>query len=336
MVFVSVSETYDLATKPSKMTLIGIHTPTKDIIQKTYPGLCMNSKYCRIVKQDVKIACASMLPASVGEVGLGVDDIAPQDLFNPILYKAVSNDSMSTLEARLAGLSSIYSGGATIDGAQAITSNESVTGLDDEFNVYYALLSNRDGFKTANPQQGLTLTNLVPLVFEAYYNYGVNQTAGTSSPVDNFNTLSCADSGLYIRSGSAMHMRGKAHPMPKFNTTYLTGADTAGNRMQNGMGDGYPVNAHIQMPTLMPVYTACVVMPPSKRHLLFYRMVVRTTLEFSEVRPIQEITTFAQMNSNYAPMVYHSDYNQQSEIMTTSLGMVDSVNADLEKIMEGK
>lgn len=344
MVFVTVSETYDLSTKAGKMTLIGIHTPDKKIIQKTYPGLCMNSKFCRIVKQDVTLACASMLPASVGDVGLGVDDIAPQDLFNPILYKAVSNESMSTLEARLAGLGYITPGTfATVEGNQAVASEDAVTGLSDEFNVYYSLLSNRDGFRTANPQQGLQMKNLVPLVFEKWYNTGVNGVIAPNSAYDDSIPVIAQDPQTklpLLTTYKTRGMRGKAHPMPKFNTTYITSefgnqsSITQGKAQWNGMGNGVPTNCQIEMPDIPPVYTACIVMPPSKRHLLYYRMVVRTTLEFTEVRPIQEITSFSQMDA-FASEVYHSDYNEQSASMTAKLGMVDAENAELTKIMEG-
>lgn len=339
MVFVSVSETYDLSTKAGKMSLIGIHTPSRDIIQKTYPGLCMNSKFVRIAKQDVVVACASVQPFSAEIIGTGADDIAPEDAFNPILYKAVSNDSMSNIEARLAGLQ--FSGSANqITGESAIVNNANVTGLADEFKVYYSLLSNRDGFKTANPQEGLVLTNLVPLVFEKYYNVGVNagleqDTLGTY-PVD-----ATGANGVHVRTTHTPHaMRGKAHPMPKFNTTYVTsiasGTSSPNVRVANGMGNGSPQNSQSLMPEIMPVYTACIIMPPSRSHSLFYRMVVKTTLEFTEIRPIQEIASFATLDADYAPSVYYSDYVAQSKQMTATAGMVDAQNAEIEKIMEGR
>lgn len=340
MVFVTISETYDLSTKPNKMSLIGIHTPSNDIIMKTYPGLCMNSKYCRIVKQDVTIACASMLPADPLQVGVSAGDIAPQDLFNPILYKAVSNESMSTLEARLAGLGfNPTSEGVSIDGPSAIKTDE-VTELVDDFAVYYALLGNRDGFRTAAPQQGLNLSGLVPLVFDRYYNYGSNAGVGSDDYVKG---ITVDGDTLKVDNVLVGTMRGRAHPMPRFNTTFVTnatGSDTpaAGGHLFNGMGSGSPQNCQIQMPYIVPVYTAAILMPPCKLNKLYYRMVVRTTLEFTEVRPIQEIASFAQMaalGSSGSHLLYSSDYTVQSQVMSTKLGMVDSADADLEKIMEG-
>lgn len=343
MVFVTVSETYDLSTKANKMSLIGIHTPTKEIIQKTYPGLCVNSRFCRVVKQDVVLACASQMPFSADIVGTGADDIAPEDAFNPILYKAVSNESMSTLEYRLRGLASALDSNLAIKGSQAVVDNDNVTEIADEFNTYYALLSDHSGFKTANPQQGLQMRGLVPLVFERYYSVGSNSVPEYGDSALE-KVIESNNNALAVRTLNLQSMRGKAHPMPRFNTTYLTsvsGSFSAGLNVGNGMGridsagDSTPYNAQAQMPDIMPVYTACIVMPPSRLHTLYYRMVVRTTLEFTEVRPIQEIASFASLSADYAPIVYHSDYAEQSKQMTAIAGMVDAQNAEINKIMEG-
>lgn len=346
MVMVSLSETYDLHTVKDKMTLIGVHTPTKELIQKTYPGLCMNAKYCRIVKTDVVISSINSTVAVTPDMlGSTTDDIAPEDVLNPILYKAVSNDSWSTLEARLQGIlqqnATVGAPTPTLAGSQAFSENDFVTGLTDEFGVYYSLLSNRDGFKIAPIQQGLEMRGLVPLVFEKYYTHGENyQNTGDTAP-GIMESIVGGESALNLSALPIRGMRGRAHPMPRFNTTYLTGlgtsgSDTAGTNTQySGMGDGFPHNTQIQMPDVPPVMLAAIVMPPSRRTTLWFRMVCRTWISFEEVRPIQEITSFTQMSSVYAPLVYHSDYNEQSKAMDHTTDMVDTKNAEIQKIMEG-
>lgn len=338
MVYVTLSETYDLSTKPSKMSLIGVHTPNSDIIKKTYPGLCMNAKFMRVVSQSVAIACASVLPADPSQVGTETGKISPQDLFNPILYKAVSNESMSVVESRLWGLRGTYNPASApaVTGAQAEVENEYVTGQTDDFGVYYSLLSNHDGWKKAHPQQGLEMTNLVPLVFEKYYNAGVN--TNLSSDYVPALTHVAGQSGLSEVRSSVGSMRGRAHPMPRVNTTYFVSATWSGESagmVTNGMWDGRPGNAESMTPVLPPVYTACIIMPPSANNKMYYRMTVRTVIEFTEIRPITEITSFSEMNSIVAPLVYHSDYNEQSKSMSKTLGLVDAADADLEKIMDG-
>lgn len=343
MVVVSVSETYDLSTVKDKMTLIGVHTPTKELIQKTYPGLCMNSKYCRIVKTDVVLSAVSgtvaITPDMVGDNS--VDGIAPEDVLNPILYKAVSNDSWSTLEARLQGLNWQAHGSSVgeplpLVGSQAFAENDNVTALQDEFGVYYSLLSNRDGFKMAPIQQGLEMRGLKPLVFETWYTHGENGNTGNSPAIAE---TTGSQGALIVRNAPAGTMRGRPHAMPRFNTTYITASadETLGSgRLQNGMSDGAPYNSQTQMPDLPPVMLCAILMPPCRKTKLFFRMRVRTFIEFTEVRPITEIATFHSMSAGYYPLVYHSDYNLQSSKMDNVTDMVDTKNADIEKIMEGR
>lgn len=350
MVTVTVSETYDLSTQINKMSLIGIHTPGKSLIQKSYPGLLMNSKYVSIDKVDVTLAAVSTLPISPDQVGLDSDDIAPQDMMNPILYKAVSNDSMSNIEARLHGLG--YGAGDKVSGSMITATDDAVTGLSDEFSVYYSLLSNRDGFRIAHPQQGLQMKGLVPLVFEKYYNVGAfvgnsedvistgNEGDDITPSADLYPTLTVSSGSIQIQPRNVQSMRGRPHKMPRFPTTYVTGSSGASassnSKIQNGMGDGNPVNAQIQMPDILPVYLGLIIMPPAKRTVMFYRMVCRATLTFSEVRPMSEISSFAALNSYYGNEVYHTDYALQSKQMDSSTDLADVQNANIEKIMEGR
>lgn len=347
MVRVSVSETYDLSTQTNKMSLIGVHTPGKALIQKTYPGLCMNSKYCKILSQDVVIACASLEPADPLQIGTAPGSIAPEDMFNPILYKAVSNASMSQIEYRMHGLLAPNQSN-TIVGNQAVVDNDEVTTMADEFPAYYALLSNRDGFRAANPQTGLQMTGLVPLVFERLDNAGIALSSMNVDDVrsNSYPVISVSSSGTALTDtvGLNIHsIRGNAKPMPKFPTTILTGAspqDPSGVRgtdyQLNGMGDGTPANEQIQMPEIPICFTACIIVPPSKLHKLYYRMVVRTYIEFSEVRPITEIAGFYGLAQDYAPSVYYSDYEDLSKrFADTRTTQVDVKSASINKIMEG-
>lgn len=171
---VTIRETYDLSTKPNKMTLIGIHTPTRNIIQRLYPGFCEQYKMCRILHQNVRVASASRLPLDPAGVGVNEEGtVSPEDIFNPILYKAVSNQSLSNLEYRIRGVRA----DGTLIGESAKITVDNLTEYSDEFNVYYSILSNTRGWKVAHPQAGLSMRKLRPLVFEKWYNEGVNRYA---------------------------------------------------------------------------------------------------------------------------------------------------------------
>lgn len=223
MVFVKVRETYDLHTIKNKMTVIGIHTPAANIIKDNYPGLLMQCKAYRPVKCDVKLACASVLPLDPQGVGLADGDVAPEDIFNPILYKALSNFGMSNIDkfvlSGLAGAgTNILDFDNDIDfksdlGAQAQTSV-------DQFDIYYGLLAQTHEWKHANPQSGLRMDGLVPLVYETYQTYGDNSSviqpnnaSGTPTPIRAL-TEGLTGELMYPRT-----FRGKAHPMPMLNCT---------------------------------------------------------------------------------------------------------------------
>lgn len=81
-----------------------------------------------------------------------------------------------------------------------------------------------------------------------------------------------------------------------------------------------------------------ILIPPasSLAGILYYRMVTRCYIEFTDVRPITEISDFYGMEANYASEVYHSDYVDQSKKMDATTEMVDIRNGEIKKIMEGR
>lgn len=347
MVTVTVSETYDLSTKPNKMSLLGIHTPPLSFVRKMWPGFFLNFKMVRYLSCDISLACASVLPADPSQIGVEAGAIAPVDMLNPILYKAVSNESMSTLETRLAGLYP-NSTDASIKGQSIVATRDNATNLDDEFAVYYGLLSNRDGFRVAMPQQGLSMTNLVPLVFEKLYNNGTMSGAVENTAADVYPGLR-PDGTIVAYQSYAV--KGNARPMPAINTTvFPTGnLPTAGNApgytkanipVAVDVGGEVPGVAQTVTPIVPPTYVAAIVMPPSKLQTLYYRMVVRWKMEFTGLRPITEVTDWPSGFIAASQSTYFTDYTFGSAVSGTKAvidaGMVSTADANIEKIMEGK
>ena len=202
MVSVRVSETYDLSTKVGKMGIVAIHTPTGSLIDKMWPGLVLQHKKVRFVKCDVAMACASMLPADPLQIGVEAGSIAPQDMFNPILYKAVSNDSMSNIQSYIQGYGSAnIASTVAVNQGSVVDMNEPGFTKDyqgeptgslnpgdpvqiDAFSIYYGLLADSDSWKKAMPQSGLTMRGLYPLVYQVVSNYGANGRPG--APVNDY------------------------------------------------------------------------------------------------------------------------------------------------------
>ena len=366
--FVKVSETYDLSTKVNKMGFLGIHTPDGRLVHDHYKGLFENFKKYRFVSCDVAMACASMLPADPLQIGVEAGDIAPQDMFNPILYKACSNDSMSTLLNRLyAG--QVGASSNVIAKNSVVADNSPDFGYDadnyvDQFAMYYGLLSDTSGWKKAMPQQGLTMSNLRPLTF------GILATQGQPSYVGDFGDGASrvyfpslgVDGNNIVTSGFnaiGRYMRGPTSPMPAMDTYVMVrdqsvGASSGSEQVQEpAVTSTYPEKdgvthegpealQNVVMPNISApdCFVGAIVLPPAKLNRLYYRLKVTWTIEFSGIRSLTDLTSWyglalAGVNS------YGSDYETQSAIIaktasqSAKMGMVDTADADITKVMEG-
>ena len=344
---VTVSETYDLSTVVDHMGFVGVHTPQGSLIAKMWPGLIQNYKYMNFKSCDIEIACASMLPADPLQVGVAAGSIAPQDMFNPILYKAVSNDSMSTL------VSQIYMAGASGAGLSFADSENSgfigtsATDSFDQFKIYYSQLAS-DGWRKAMPQQGLSMKGLVPIVHTVVSNYGVPPTMGYQDNV-NVSNLPGVETPFTIASNiegkySAMapgFMRGPAQRMPRFPTTVFGGSTGNANQPDvSNFSDNVAVTA--AYPAIPKTFVAAIVMPPAKLNVLYYRMRVTWHIEFYEPRPATDIYNWGTLNHIGGDLAYFSDYADNTKAVKasgisasdTDSEMVYASNAELNKVME--
>lgn len=336
MVFVKVRETYDLATTRNKMTVISVHTPEPTIIKRNFPGLLMQCKAYRPYSCDIRIACASLLPSDPQGVGLAEGDVAPEDMFNPILYSAMSNFGMSQLEARIASLR--YDAGLDVAGSSSDVQVDNLTTMADEFPIYYGILSNAHGWKHASPQAGLEMNGLVPLVYEVLYNVG-DQASAVVGDDGNYNFAFPDKTGAH-GSASAISIRGNSKRLPMINCTSYTGHQYAGvypGFQSGGIDIG---NAEETVPWINAV-VAGIIIPPSRLHQLFYRMIVEWTIEFSGIRPISEITNWSGLSAIGNAQHYQNyDYSATKQAVTgTDDTILDSdqamvsANVDIKKVM---
>lgn len=324
---VSISETYDLSTTQNRMGLIAIRTPSMVAVQKRYPGFVRNFKFLRVKSCDVVVSCASSLPADPLQIGTTAGKIAPQDMFNPLLYKAVSNDSWNGL------LSRIYaSSGATnslsnsvrfFSDAFAAASDTNVT------NAYYALLSD-PSFKKAHVQQGLEMRGLVPLVYHVLnangtmpdnnglYYAGINQV-GDVAVSDNAG-ISYSISSNYASAGSAT-LKGRPVPMPPIETTVGVIHPSDGTVTQTEFN---PVTGSI-----VPTYVACIVTPPASLNITYFRMTVRWNLEFFHVAS-DVVKALMPGVSDIGRYTYYQSQQSQQTLNASKISDVSetAVNAD--------
>lgn len=338
MVFVKVRETYDLHTLKGKMSVIGVHTPSSNIIKKNYPGLLMQCKGYRPVKADVRLACASVLPLDPQGVGTTADDVAPEDIFNPILYKAMSNFGMSQIDAYINAGGAVSIAGATLD-----ANNNGIDATDD-FDLYYGLLAQTHEWKHASPQAGLSMNDLVPLVYETYQSIGDNTGFGASNPFPVVQPDDTVETGQ-VGNLAVQTFRGRSHPLPMLNCTAPRGSGSEGNPVDSrepGFHLAYPYagelppNAQLDVPA-PKIYVGCILVPPSRLHQLFFRMVVEWTLEFSTIRPLGDITTWAGLKAIGSTTHFMSyDYSNQTKdtVLKDTTALVDtSEESGIKKVM---
>lgn len=345
MVQVRVSETYDLSTKVDKMGLVGIHTPTGNLIPRLWSGLVAQYKKFRFVKCDVAMACASMLPADPLQIGVTAGDIAPQDMFNPILYKAVSNQSMNNflgwlqLIGETQDIAGAFNKNSIVDVNNPTFKSDGSTDID-QFNMYYALLADSDGWRKAMPQAGLTMRGLVPLVFQVLSNYGtgpqnnaedadglIGVPALDSSSLPDGPPTSTSDNASSVNPRT---MRGPAVRMPAIDTAYFSSVSGADANVFPPFG----VQAGTTLGNVPPAYVGMIVLPPAKLNQLYYRLKVTWTVEFTGLRSNNDLSSWLTL-SGIGSTAYGSDYDVQSQAMATTLGMADTAGADITKIMEG-
>lgn len=331
MVMVRVSETYDLSTKVGKMGMVGIHTPKGNLITRHYGGLCQNFKYAKFVSCDVALACASMLPADPLQIGVEAGAIAPQDMFNPILYKAVSNESMNNFLAFLQSGAQAASQVKALDKNSIVDINDTAFMFNetavDQFQLYYGLLSNSDGWKKAMPQAGLEMRGLYPMVFRVNANTampGPDGVVGSTGNALHFGGLALTDG--QTSTGVVQYMRGEGARMPRFPTIGF-----GSNEQYYLIGDvpGQSALSHAPL-----AYVGLIILPPAKLNQLYYRLKITWTIEFSDIRSQADILNWHSLAA-LGEVSYGTDYVTQSKAMATSEAMVDTSGAELEKVMDG-
>lgn len=344
---ITIRETYDLSTAPGRLGLIGIHTPGSAIIRKLYPGLWLNYNKVKVNTCNVALACASLLPADPLQIGVETGDIAPQDLFNPILYRACSTDSFNTILNRMYGTDSLFK---LQDGSIAFDANgpgDPFPSISDTLSedAYYGLLS-ESGWKKAMPQSGLQMRNLVPLVYNVISNYGsgaVMSTPGVSgADADKFVSVPNADGATSSNVKLASLFRGHSFPMPALPTArgmvigQASYVDTTSIQAGTDNSWYFPYFP----PTLIPkTYVGCVIIPPSKLHKLYFRMSISWSISFFDPVSIVERGRLVDIqDAGLATYGLGFQMGEQSkdieQKMTVVESTVDTLDVDANMIMQ--
>lgn len=353
--FVKVSETYDLSTKVNKMGLVTVHTPRGTLPLRLWGGLISQHKKMRFASCDLSLACASILPADPLQVGVEAGDIAPQDMFNPILYSAVSASSYNNLLMYMykASIGDPNFPGKTdtdVNQGSITTNNEPVfktTGAGstvkdvDQFQMYYGLLSNGD-FRKAMPQAGLSMRGLKPMVNHVFVIDGINQPQGNSGDQSVSQTWSVIGQNDHT-SGNGVNpsfMRGRVTTMPAINTAVFD-YQTLVSGWPAGVNSQYPNSVISDEGTAVGVVpVAAIILPPAKLSQLYYRLKITWTIELTGLQSLTAISGWSQL-AEIGQLSYASDYTstsaQKANVVseTVAMDLADAGDASLSKIMEG-
>lgn len=325
---VRIRETYDLSTTANRMGLIAVHTPSMTLLRQLYPGLVLQYKKVHCDRCDVALASASLLPADPLQVGTEAGDIAPQDLFNPILYRAVSTDSFNTIVARVNAFGDMST--ASSLAVPGSVGNDPFTGLSDlgSEDVYYALLS-EDGWKKAMPQSGLTMTNLVPLVYSVFNTFGNFTTPGSPANLNKISTLT--NLGNVVTTDIGRTFRGPAMPMPSMPTLSSLTGETATVAGTSNSDWAIPVGTLSEIPK---TFVSMFVLPPSKLHKLYFRMSIVWTITFSDLCSTVERGKLTDI-IDVGATTYARQYDVPDDSkMTVHESTVDTQNVDAKMIMQ--
>lgn len=321
-VYVKLRETYDLSTKENQLGVIGIHTPTGLNLTDQFAGLMQNFKFMRFNSVNVTIACASLMPLDPLQVGLEAGEVNPQDIFNPILYTAVSNDSFGRIQSMIRG------GTLTTLGGSAKWNDNATSGVPDAnaLDVYYALLST-DMFATSMPQQGIRMEGVRPFCHALVTDKAVSGRANGSI-------------NAYVRGESSYALPGEdgngeqsiiaysagCVPMPRIPTMYAK-TGSAGSAASQQPGNVFDFNIAYN-----PVYCGMVIMPPAVLQKLYFRMTVEWSITFEEYTPFWNWKGLERI-AGVGASTHKSDYLTQSASMTSVASSVDVGDMDLDPIM---
>lgn len=321
MVTIRITETYDLSTAVNKIGLIGIHTPSVSLIEKLYPGFLTNYKWMKLERCDVACACASVQPADPLQVGTEAGDIAPEDLFNPILYRAVSTEGYNTIINRLYNYPS--SERSVVTSGQV--GSDPFPSISNQTDIYYSLLS-ESGWRKAMPQAGFAMTGLRPFVYPLESTFGNTNirpevTSGSANP--NSVTTTASDGDNIGSSNKGTMFRGSGHPMGRLPTSM-------------GLNYGYynsksEVIDHAeasQTTVIPPTWCGAILMPPARLHRLYYRIRCSWTITFFDPISTIERMTLPRMNNLGATLLHASEYSVAASKMESHDSMVDTSGMD--------
>lgn len=164
MIRATVTEIYDMNTHIGALGLIGIHTPKTDLLFKHLSGLFTQFKRWKYNGARFSLIPAAQLPQDVAgvTVGGGEQAVDPRDVFNPILHKGFTGESLGAF------LDKYLDPGSQRGPSLDYTIGESgniIPDTEDQEKAYYQMLT-QGGFKKMAPMGAIRNQKIYPMVYD--------------------------------------------------------------------------------------------------------------------------------------------------------------------------
>lgn len=164
MIRATVTEIYDMNTHIGALGLIAIHTPRSNLLFKHLAGLFMQFKRFKYNGARFSLIPAAQLPQDVAGVNVGAGDqmVDPRDIFNPILHKGFTGESLGAFLDKYLDPNSTR--GASLDYTIGSSGGVIPDTVDQEA-AYYQMLT-QGGFRKMSPMGAIRNQKIYPMVYD--------------------------------------------------------------------------------------------------------------------------------------------------------------------------
>lgn len=318
-VYVDIMQTYDFNTEVGKVGVIGFHTPNATTLDAVADGLMKNYKKVYFQSMDFALGCISQLPVDPLGVGFEAGQIAPQDVVNPILFKACTGESLNNI------LNVIYNV-PTGTGQNGVNNTISKFDIDDATQAYYRMM-NDSSFRTSHPQRGMVVNGLVPLVRQVLVNRPITHNNGVMPNYSEFRSAADWPAGFASGLGSddivdgvvptpSQFMNGPLVHFPAQDTYAIPQCTTGTSNVRADIG---------------LAYCGCLVLPPAIQNSLYFRMNVVWHVCFEGYRPSYDVENWITNDNSYSDWFVRpvdAATANVMETMTESVDVLDSIGLE--------
>lgn len=301
-------EIYDLSTQSDTLSIIGIHSPTGTKPQELLSGFFRQFRKYIYKGCTVTMVPAAQLPADPLQVSYEAGEtIDPRDLLNPILFHGCHGDSLNSALDIIYKNTAFDNSGSSIDMADTAFSDGSVFQSEG---AYYAAMSD-PSFRKFMVQQGIRL-NLHPMVQDV-----VSNTAAISPEfLPTFDSTGTSN-GVVWNGNQAQQVTAYS---PVANQIFSQGVRPLGwlpTRVFTNQASGaVPVLA-----TLPKVFMGVLLLPPSYKQELYFRMVITHYFAFKDFTS-SLVPGIGPTNDGFGEVADYNDFLPTSA-GTSSLEIID-------------